>query len=96
MTGPHCSGGQPDHSHDCIASNITESDGHGAPSHGIIAQDTSCNATTSEMVTGREHLFRRTTHIAQGKDKKEGEEERSELVCPALKSKQALLATAGE
>ena len=57
MTGPRCSGGQPDHSHDCIASDITESDGHGAPSHSIIAQDTSYNATTSEMVTGREHLF---------------------------------------
>lgn len=95
MTRPSCSGGQPDHSHGHIASEVTGTDGQDVESGGIISKDTSYNESKSEMVTGREHLFRRAPHLAKGKNK-EGEGGKSELVCTLQKPNRALLAAAGE
>ena len=42
-----------------------------------IAEDKSYDATTSELVTGREHLFQRALHLAGGRREEEEEAGRS-------------------
>lgn len=90
MTRPCSSGGQPDRYLHPMASDAMECVDR------IIAEDTSYDATTSELVTGREHLFHRALHFAGERREEEGEAGRSELVCPPLKPMRALTASVSE
>ena len=90
MTRPCSSGGQPDRYLHPTASDAVECVDR------IIAEDTNYDATTSELVTGREHLFQRALHLARGRREEEEESGRSELVCPPLKPMRVRIASVKE
>ena len=71
MTRPCSSGGQPDRYLHPTASDAMECVDR------IIAEDKSYDATTSELVTGREHLFQRALHLAGERREEEEEAGRS-------------------
>ena len=89
MTRPCSSGGQPDRYLHPTASDTMECVDR------IIAEDTNYDASTSELVTGREHLFQRALYLA-GERREEEESGRSELVCPPLKPMRVLIASVKE